>query len=171
MKKLLLCLAFWLCFPAPAAHAGQAGQFWADYQLRLEAEAGKLELADNCYIDPNGVYVTGAWWFNGKQGVISRLAVLKDVFFLHPYQTYTNVDQPWLHEFTPGFTHDFAGEGKIGEILVSKDYTWFESQLQWEYPINRYYRHHDGKSFFRLRRGPAWVFWIIDPLAEVETPL
>jgi hypothetical protein len=170
MKKLLLLgLVIWFCLPA-AARADQGDQFWTDYTLRLEAEAGKLELVDS-YVNPAGVYITNAWWFNDKQGVISQLIVLKDLFFTQPLQTYTNVDQPWLHEFVPGFTHNFAGENKVGEIFVAKDYTWFESQMMWEYRINRYYQHHDGKSFFRLHRGSEWIFWIIDPLVEVETPL
>jgi hypothetical protein len=166
-KILLLVLVLWFCSPAPAVHAHQ---FWADFQLRLEAEAGKLEAAYG-YTDPDGDYVTNAWWFNGKQGVISRLIVLKDIFFLHPYETRTSVDQPWLHEFTPGFTHNFLGGRKIGEILVTKYYTWFESQMLWEYQINQYYQYHDGKSFFRLHQGQGWIFWVIDPRAEIETTL
>jgi hypothetical protein len=55
-------------------------------------------------------------------------------------------------------------------VNAKKNYTWFDSDWLWEYPITRYYQRHDGKSFFRLHHGSTWVFWIIDPLAEVETP-
>jgi hypothetical protein len=169
MKKtlwlLVLGLGLFLSGPAQAAE-----QFWEDYQLRLKAEEGKLEVAYS-HVGQNGIYRTDAWWFNGTKGVISRLVISQDVFFLHRYDVLTDVNQPWLHEFIPGCSHVFEGGGQVGKITVRKVYTWFESQFMWEYPINRYYQHHEGKSFFRLRQGSTWIFWVIDPLAEEETTL
>jgi hypothetical protein len=82
------------------------------------------------------------------------------------------VNQPWLDdELTPGFDHYFTGTKKIGTINVLKSYTWFGSDTLWEYEIKQYYQQQEGKSFFRLTKKSSWEFWIIDPLAEVETTL
>jgi hypothetical protein len=163
---LLSMLSFYL-LPALPAYAG----FWTDWRLRVEAEDGKLEVADACYVDPDGVFTVEAWWFNGSRGVISRLVVFEEVFFLRRYYVCTSVHQPWLHEFIPGFDHAFIASEETGVVNVEKNYDWYDSETLWKHRVDRYYEHWGGKSFFRLRRGSAWIFWVIDPLAEEETTL
>jgi hypothetical protein len=163
LSLLVLGLCLFLTVPAQA-------DFWEDYQLRLEAEQGELELVDE-HIDLDGVYAAHAWWFNGTKGLISRLVVSQDVFFLHPYHIFTGANQPWLHEYIPALSHEFISTRKVGELDVQKTYTWWEGTVMWRYHISHYYQRHEGKSFFRLHQGSTWVFWIIDPLAEEETTL